>query len=141
MSAGEKGSGERARELRERQGLTQAQLDGRRLQGAIDAEYRGARRDNTWGHTQPQIVERWRLAMRGWLAATETALAANQAALGRFRAAPAAVSSQPGESADWIEMRNALTGKLAVLDALLEDGTSAAGAAPAPPPRSVWRKP
>ena len=121
--------------------LGKAQVEGRRLQGAIDAEYRGARRENTWGRTQPQIVERWRLAMRGWLAATETALAANQAALDRFRAAPAVVSPQPGESADWIEIRNALAGKLAVLGALLEDGTSAEGAAPAPPPRRVWRKP
>ena len=121
--------------------LGKAQVEGRQLQGAIDAEYRGARRENTWGRTQPQIVERWRLAMRGWLAATETALAANQAALGRFRAAPAVVSPQPGESADWIEIRNALGGKLAVLGALLEDGTSAEGAAPAPPPRRVWRKP
>jgi hypothetical protein len=121
--------------------LGKAQVEGRRLQGAIDAEYRGARRENTWGRTQPQIVERWRLAMRGWLAATETALAANQAALDRFRAAPAAVSPQPGESADWIEIRNALAGKLAVLGALLEAGTSAEGAAPAPPPRRVWRKP
>jgi hypothetical protein len=121
--------------------LGRAQVEGRRLQSAIDAEYRGARRENTWGRSQPQIVERWRLAMRGWLAATETALAANQAALGRFRAAPAAVSPQPGESADWIEIRIALAGKLAVLGALREDGASVEGAAPAPPPRRVWRKP
>jgi hypothetical protein len=122
--------------------LDRAQVEGRRLQGAIDAEYRGARRENTWGRTQPQIVERWRLAMRAWLAATETALAANQAALGRFRAAPPAVGPQPGESADWVEIRNLLAGKLTVLGALLEEGTSGgSGAAPAPPPRSVWRKP
>ena len=122
--------------------LGKAQAEGRRLQGAIDAEYRGARRDNTWGRTQPQIVERWRLAVRGWLAATETALAANQAALGRFRAAPPAASSQPGESADWVEIRDALAGKMAVLGALLGESTSAGeGAGPTPPPRSVWRKP
>ncbi len=120
--------------------LGKAQADGRRLQGAIDAEYRGARRDNTWGRTQPQIVQRWRLAMRGWLAATETALAANQAALGRFRVAPPAVSPQPGESADWVEIRDALAGKMTVLASLVEEGAGG-GAAPPPPPRSVWRKP
>jgi hypothetical protein len=121
--------------------LPKAQADGRRLQSAIDAEYRAARRENTWGHTQPQIVERWRIAMHAWLTATEAALAANQAALGRFRAAPPAVSPQPGESPDWVEIRNAVAGKLAVLGALLDAGTSAGeGSAPAPPPRSVWRK-
>jgi hypothetical protein len=120
--------------------LGKAQAEGRRLQGAIDAEYRGARRDNTWGRTQPQIVQRWRLAMRGWLAATETALAANQAALGRFRGAPPAVSPQPGESADWVEIRDALAGKMTVLASLVEEGAGG-GAAPPPPPRSVWRKP
>ncbi len=122
--------------------LGKAQVEGWRLQGGIDAEYRGARRENTWGRTQPQIVERWRLAVRGWLTATETALAANQAALGRFRAAPPAASPQPGESADWVEIRNALAGKLTALAAVLEEDTSAGGgSAPAPPPRSVWRKP
>jgi hypothetical protein len=120
--------------------LGKAQAEGRRLQGAIDAEYRGARRDNTWGHTQPQIVQRWRLAMRGWLAATETALAANQAALDRFRVAPPAVSPQPGESADWVEIRDALAGKMTVVAALVEEGAGG-GATPTPPPRSVWRKP
>ena len=121
--------------------LGKAQAEGRQLQGAVDAEYRGARRDNTWGRTQPQIVQRWRLAMRGWLTATETALAANQAALDRFRAAPPAVSPQPGESADWVEIRNALAGKLTVLAALVEARASGAGSPPTPPPRSVWRKP
>lgn len=122
--------------------LGRALVDGRRLQGAVDAEYRGARRDNTWGRTQPQIVERWRLALRGWLTATETALAADQAALGRFRAAPPAVSPQPGESADWVEIRNALAGKLIVLGALGDESSSGGeGSAPTPPPRSVWRKP
>ena len=119
-----------------------AQVEGRRLQSAIDAEYRSARRENTWGRTQPQIVERWRIAVRAWLTATEATLAANQAALGRFRAAPPAASPQPGESSDWVEVRNALAGKLAALGALLEEGTSAGdGSPPAPPPRSVWRKP
>lgn len=122
--------------------LGRAQVEGRRLQGVIDAEYRGARRENTWGHTQPQIVERWRIAVRAWLTATEAALAANPAALGRFQADPPAASPQPGESADWVEIRTALAGKLAVLGALVEEGTSAGGRpAPAAPPRSVWRKP
>ena len=51
--------------------LGKAQVEGQRLQSAIDAEYRGARRENTWGRTQPQIVERWRIALRAWLTATE----------------------------------------------------------------------
>ena len=122
--------------------LGKAEAEGRRLQAAIDAEYRNARRDNTWGRTQPQIVERWRIALRAWLTATEAALAADQAALGHFRAAPPAASPQPGESPDWVEIRNALAGKLTVLGALLEGRTSAGDSSPpAPPPRSVWRKP
>ena len=121
--------------------LSEAQAEGRRLQGAIDAEYRAARRENRWGHTQPQIVERWRVAVRAWLTATEAALAGNQPALDRFRAAPPAVAPEPGESPDWVEIRNAVAGKLAVLGALRDEGTSAGGSsAPAPPPRSVWRK-
>jgi hypothetical protein len=122
--------------------LGKAQVEGRRIQGAIDAEYRAARRDNLWGRNQPQIVQRWRLAMRGWLAATETALAADQAALGRFRGAAPAVSPQPGESAEWVEIRNAVAGKLSVLGVLVAEGAGAGdGAAPTLPPRSVWRKP
>jgi hypothetical protein len=122
--------------------LGKAQVEGQRLQSAIDAEYRGARRENTWGRTQPQIVERWRIALRAWLTATEAALAADQAALGRFRAAPPAASPPPGESPDWVEIRNALAGKLTVLGALLEERTPAGDSSlPAPPPRSVWRKP
>ena len=70
--------------------LGKAEAEGRRLQAAIDAEYRNARRDNTWGRTQPQIVERWRLAIRAWITATDATLATNQAALDRFRAAPPA---------------------------------------------------
>jgi len=121
--------------------LPKAQVEGRRLQSAIDAEYRAARRENTWGHTQPQIVERWRIAVRAWLTATEAALAANPAALGRFRAAPPAAGPHPGESPDGVAIRNAVAGKLAVLDALLEEGLSAGAGSPAtPPPRSVWRK-
>ena len=121
--------------------LGKAQVEGQRLQSAIDAEYRGARRENTWGRTQPQIVERWRVAVRAWLTATVAALAANQPALGRFRAAPPAVGPQPGESPDWVEIRNAVAGKLAVLGALLDEGASPGGSSPpAPPPRSVWRK-
>lgn len=122
--------------------LGTAQTEGRRLQDAIDVEYHGARRDNTWGRTQPHVVERWRLALRAWLTATEAALAANPAALSRFRAAPAAASPAPGESADWVEIRNALAGKLTVLAALTDEARRAGGGAtPTPPPRSVWRKP
>jgi hypothetical protein len=121
--------------------LSKAQAEGRRLQGAVDAEYRAARRENTWGHIQPQIVERWRIALHAWLTATEAALAVDQSALGRFRAAPPAASPQPSESADWVDIRDALAGKLTVLGALLDEGTGAGkGSAPTPPPRSVWRK-
>jgi hypothetical protein len=121
--------------------LEKTQAEGRRLQDAIDTEYRAARRDNTWGRTQPHVVERWRLALRGWLTATEAALAANQAALSRFRAAPAAARPEPGESTDWVEIRNALAGKLTVLAALIDEAGSGGAATPTPPPRSVWRKP
>ena len=131
MSPGEKGPS----------ALGKQHAEGHRLQGAIDAEYRNARRENTWGRTQPQIVERWRLAVRAWLAATEAALATDQAALARFRAAAPAANPQPGESADWVEIRAAVAGKLTVLGALLEEGPSGGGSAPGPPPRSVWRKP
>jgi hypothetical protein len=122
--------------------LGKARTDGQRLQGAIDAEYRAARRDNTWGRNQPHIVERWRLALRAWLTATEGALTANQTALSHFRSAPPAATSEPGESAHWVEIRNAFAGKLAILGALIEEAPRApGGAAPTPPPRSVWRKP
>ena len=115
--------------------LPKAQAEGRRLQSAIDAEYRAARLENTWGHTQPQIVERWRVAVRAWLTATE-------AALDRFRAAPPAAAPEPGESADWVDIRNALAGKLTVLGALVKQATNPGGGSPpAAPPRSVWRKP
>jgi hypothetical protein len=122
--------------------LGKAEAEGRRLQAAIDAEYRNARRDNTWGRTQPQIVERWRLAMRAWITATDATLATNQAALDRFRAAPPAAAPEPGESADWVDIRNALAGKLTVLGALVKQATNPGGGSPpAAPPRSVWRKP
>jgi hypothetical protein len=122
--------------------LGKAEAEGRRLQAAIDAEYRNARRDNTWDRTQPQIVERWRLAMRAWITATDATLATNQAALDRFRAAPPAAAPEPGESADWVDIRNALAGKLTVLGALVKQATSPGGGPPpAAPPRSVWRKP
>jgi hypothetical protein len=121
--------------------LARAQADGHRLQSAVDAEYRAARRDRTWGHSQPQIVERWRMALHAWLTATEAGLAANQAALGRFRAAPPAPTPRLGESPEWADIRDALAGKLAVLGALLDEGTGTGkGPAPTPPPRSVWRK-
>ena len=121
--------------------LARAQADGRRLQSAVDAEYRAARRENTWGHTQPQIVQRWRLALQAWLTATEAALAGNQPALDRFRAAPPATTPQPGESPDWVDIRDRLAGKLAVVDTLVGEGTGTGqGPAPTPPPRNVWRK-
>ena len=116
--------------------LQRVHAEGLRLQEAVDTEYCTARRENTWGRTQPQIVERWRLALRAWSQAVESALGADQAALGRFRGAPAATAAPPGESADWLAIRNALGGKMTVLAALLQE-RKAGGA----PPRSVWRKP
>ena len=142
MSPGEKSLGELVRELRERQGLTQAQLaeraqlalsyitlaeSGQKVNlapsalgrlaralavpskvltdaavgAAMDAlgkaeaegaaghrrQYRNARRDGTWG--APAADRRAvALAMRAWITATDAALATNQAALDRFRAAP-----------------------------------------------------
>ncbi len=121
--------------------LRQAHHDGLRLQEAINTEYRTARREGTWARAQPQFLERWRTALRTWTLAAEAALGADQAARGRFRSAPAAAGTQPGESADWLEVRNALAGKLAVLGAILEEGKGAAGGrGGATPPRSVWRK-
>lgn len=91
--------------------LRQAHPDGLRLQEAIDTEYRTARREGTWARAQPQFLERWRTALRAWTLA------------------------------DWLEVRNALAGKLAVLGAILEEGKGAAGGrGGATPPRSVWRK-
>lgn len=122
--------------------LRRAHADGLRLQEAIDTEYRAARRENTWGRTQPQILERWRTALRAWTLAVESALRADQAALERFRGAPPPASGAPaGESADWLEVRNTLAGRLAALGALLvERARPDDGPGGAPPPRSVWRK-
>ena len=57
--------------------------------------------------------------------------------LGRFRAAPPATEPAAGESAAWVELRNALAGKVAVVTALLP-GRASSGPAPggaAPPSR------
>jgi hypothetical protein len=121
--------------------LRGAHTEGLRLQEAIDTEYRTARWENTWSRAQPQILERWRTALRAWTLAAEAALGADQAALGRFRAARAAAGTQPGENVDWLQVRSALAGKLAALGAILEErkgsGNRPGGATP---PRRVWRK-
>jgi hypothetical protein len=59
--------------------LRKAHAEGQRLREAIDTEYRSARRDSTWGRTEPQMVERWRLAVRAWTQAVEAALGAEEA--------------------------------------------------------------
>jgi len=116
--------------------LGKAHADGQRLREAVDTEYRAARRDGSWGRAEPQIVERWRAAIRAWTLAVEAALA--PAALGRFRAAPPATETPAGESAAWVELRNALAGKVAAVAALLaERGGGGPGAAP---PSSPFRK-
>ncbi|HZJ72656.1 MAG TPA: hypothetical protein VFF36_17100 [Planctomycetota bacterium] len=115
--------------------LRRTQTDGQRLREAIDTEYRSARRENTWGRSEPQIVERWRLALRAWGLAVEAALRADQAAVGRFRSASPTTESVAGESAAWMELRNAVGGKLAVLARLIEErGAQGPGAPPAPSP-------
>jgi hypothetical protein len=63
--------------------LRRTQTDGQRLREAIDTEYRSARRENTWGRSEPQIVERWRLALRAWGLAVEAALRAGARAYGQ----------------------------------------------------------
>lgn len=114
--------------------------DGQRLREAIDTEYRSARRDGTWGRTEPQIVERWRTAVRAWTLAVEAALGPEETALGRFRGAPPTAEAPAGESAAWVELRNALAGKLATLGRLLEE-RGPRGAGPAgPPPRPFRRR-
>ncbi len=60
--------------------LRKAHAEGQRLRDAIDTEYRSARRNSTWGRTEPQMVERWHLrprsrprparAPRGWRSGT-----------------------------------------------------------------------
>ena len=115
--------------------LRRTQTDGQRLREAIDTEYRSARRENTWGRSEPQIVERWRLALRAWGLAVEAALGADQAAVGRFRSASPTTESVAGESAAWMELRNAVGGKLAMLARLIEErGAQGPGAPPAPSP-------
>jgi hypothetical protein len=119
--------------------LRQTQTDGQRLREAIDTEYRGARRDGTWGRNEPQIVERWRLAVRAWSQAVEAALGPEEALLGRFRSAPPATDAPAGESAAWIELRSALAGKLAVLGRLIAE-RGAGGAGPGAAAASPFRK-
>ena len=90
------------------------------------------------GGVQPS--EKALTATRDLLIAVPDPTAAIEVLTGR--AAPPAASPQPGESPDWVEIRNALAGKLNVLGALLEGRTPAGdNSPPAPPPRSVWRKP
>jgi hypothetical protein len=120
--------------------LERLRTEGLRLQEAVDTEYRTARREGTWGHSQPQVVERWRLALRAWSQSVEAALGADPAALGRFRGAPPATAAPTRESVDWLQIRNALAGKMTLLGALLEE-RKAGGRPGVTPPRSVWRKP
>lgn len=120
--------------------LRTALADGQRLRQAVDTEYRAARRDGSWGHAEPQIVERWRAAVRAWTLAVEAALGPGAATLGRFRAAPPATETPAGESAAWVELRNALAGKVAAVAVLLaEPGSSGPGAGGGPAP-SQFRK-
>ena len=121
--------------------LHKAHADGQRLRQAIDTEYRSARRDSTWGRTEPQMVERWRLAVRAWTQAVEAAMGAQEALLGRFRTAPPTAEPAPaGESAAWAEIRNALAGKVATVGKLIEE-KSAGGSGPGgTPPPSPFRK-
>jgi hypothetical protein len=115
--------------------LRRTQTEGQRLREAIDTEYRTAKREGTWGRGEPQIAERWRLALRAWGLAVEAALGTDQAALGRFRAAPPATESVANESASWMELRNAVAGKLAALARLIEErGAQGPGGPPAPSP-------
>jgi hypothetical protein len=118
--------------------LRKAHADGQRLREAIDTEYRAARRDASWGRAEPQIVERWRAAVRAWTLAVEAAL--GPAAAAGFRGAPPATETPAGESAAWVELRNALAGKVAAVATLLaERGSGGPGASGASPP-SPFRK-
>ena len=120
--------------------LRKAHADGQRLREAIDTEYRAARRDASWGRAEPQIVERWRAAVRAWTLAVEAALGPAAATVGRFRGAPPATETPAGESAAWVELRNALAGKVAAVATLLaERGSGGPGAGGASPP-SPFRK-
>jgi len=118
--------------------LRKAHADGQRLREAIDTEYRAARRDASWGRAEPQIVERWRAAVRAWTLAVEAAL--GPAAAAGFRGVPPATETPAGESAAWVELRNALAGKVAAVATLLaERGSGGPGAGGASPP-SPFRK-
>ena len=121
--------------------LRKAHAEGQRLREAIDTEYRSARRDSTWGRSEPQMVERWRLAVRAWTQAVEAALGAEEARVGRVRTAPPTTEPAPaGESATWVEIRNALAGKVVVVGKLIEQrGARGSGPGGTPPP-SPFRK-
>jgi hypothetical protein len=121
--------------------LRKAHVDGQRLREAVDTEYRAARRDGSWGRAEPQIVERWRAALRAWTLAVEAALGAEAATLGRFRAAPPATETAAGESAAWVELRNALAGKVAAVATLLaERGSGEPRPGGASPPSPFRRR-
>ncbi|HJV55762.1 MAG TPA: hypothetical protein VJ971_07295 [Methylomirabilota bacterium] len=120
--------------------LHKAHVDGQRLREAVDTEYRAARRDGSWGRAEPQIVERWRAAVRAWTLAVEAALGPEAATLGRFRAAPPATETVAGESAAWVELRNVLAGKVAAVAALLAARASGGSAPGRAAPPSPFRK-
>lgn len=120
--------------------LRKVHADGQRLREAVDTEYRAARRDGSWGRAEPQIVERWRAATRAWTLAVEAALGPAPATLGRFRAAPPATDVPAGESAAWVELRNALAGKVAAVATLLAERGGGGPAPGAAPPSSPFRK-
>ena len=68
------------------------------------------------------MLERWRLAMRTWTQAVEAALGPEEAQLGRFRSAPPIAEPAPaGESPAWVEIRNALAGKVAAVGKLIQE--------------------
>ena len=114
--------------------LRKAHADGQRLRQAIDTEYRSARRDATWGRTEPQMVERWRLAVRAWTQAVEAALGARGGACWAASGARRRPRSRrpAGESAAWVEIRNALGGKIAAVGKLIEERDARAAARAAP---------
>lgn len=121
--------------------LRKAHADGQRLREAIDTEYRAARRDASWGRAEPQIVERWRAAVRAWTLAVEATLGPEAATVGRFRGAPPAMETPAGESAAWVELRNALAGKVAAVATLLaERGSGEPGPGGASPPSPFRRR-
>ncbi len=121
--------------------LRKAHADGQRLREAIDTEYRSARRDSTWGRSEPQMVERWRLAVRAWTQAVEAALGPEEAVRGRFRSAPPTAEPAPaGESPAWVEIRSTLAAKVVAVGKLIEErGARGPGPGGTPPP-SPFRK-